>query len=165
MDNFFGKILCFILALFWILFATSCGNPLVKYYIFEDIEEFEALAETEYSNAKLTVLDTYGDDSDISGLSCLKFFIAEFYSDEVSFEIYAYEFDRTEDSKLYFENATGKKNVADTTFCSSKGVGVDFKSRYELVVIDEERAYKVCGAGQYADEIERCLAMILSKEV
>ena len=76
------------------------------------------------------------------------------------FELYAYEFHCTEDSKAYFKRATGKESENDATFTAW---GSFFT--HTLVVIDNERAYIVQTTPKDAEAINQFFAENFSKRL
>ena len=155
----------FLLALICVLTLSSCHGDAPRCFMFESLDELQALYQLEYTNSEVIKHNSAEDDEHIEDLEYSDCFIAEYKSNEVTFKIYAYEFKNAADSKAYFKNVTGKKNPKDADFSSSVGLGLDFKSHYQLVVIDGERAYKVEAPGKHAEEIEKCLQIIFSKEI
>lgn len=138
----------------------ACTSKKFDFYIFEEISECDNINGDLYTNAKLTLYDTSDKDKNVKGLSYRSFFAGEYISDELDFKIFAYEFENTENTKKYFENVTGKKNVNDTTFSTSKGM-----FEYMIIVIDNKNAY--CTYTDPADEtaLKSFLGEVFSKKL
>ena len=81
-------------------------------------------------------------------------------SEEMSFELFAYEFADTESAKAYFKNETGISRVLNTHFLSSNNA-----RNYKLIVIDGCNAYYIHGKTTDKEEIESFLSCVFSKQI
>lgn len=107
-------------------------------YMFESIEECQKIYDLDYANTVITTYDTTDDDNSIKDLSYTSFFGANFKSDEISFEIFAYEFLGEEDAQLYYQNVSGKSGGINPRYSSSGG----FFNR-KIVVVYDNKAYLI----------------------
>ena len=151
------NLIFIVIAIATTLFA--CSPKKLDIYIFEKISECDKINDV-HTDAKVTVYDNSDKDKNLKGLSYSSFFAGEYLSNELDFKIFAYEFENAENAKKYFENATGKKNVNDTTFSTSKGM-----FEYMIIIIDNKNAY--CAYTSPANDValESFLAEIFSKKL
>ena len=91
------------------LLTISCGKRSTDVYIFEDINECSNISNLTYSNGYVIEYENPNDDKYLKNLVYNDFYVAVYESEELRFEIFAYEFDSYESAKKYFKNATGKK--------------------------------------------------------
>jgi predicted heme/steroid binding protein len=155
--------LMFIVITITLLITTAlfaCTPKKLDIYIFEKISECDNINGDVHTNAKVTVYDNSDKDKNLKGLSYSSFFAGEYLSNELDFKIFAYEFENTENAKKYFENATGKKNVNDTTFSMSKGM-----FEYMIIVIDNKNAYCAYTSPSNDEALETFLAEVFSKKL
>ncbi|MBQ4585481.1 MAG: hypothetical protein IJA82_04675 [Clostridia bacterium] len=132
------KVAVFVLCILCFFSLISCNFARFNYYIFDDISECENITKTEYTNAKLSRYDTPINDNNLGNLEYLEFFGGCFSSDEIEFEIFAYEFQCINDAQKYF------KNVTDMDSDSNSAVSIyshNFKTR--IIVTHFECAYLV----------------------
>jgi hypothetical protein len=81
-------------------------------------------------------------------------------SDELNFEIFAYEFDSPAVAKAYFNRAIGENYDADVNYIAAGGA-----IKYELSVLYYEKAYHVNGYVKESELLEETLSEIFSKRV
>ena len=136
-NTIFKSVIILIVQLSMIL--SGCSRDFrTDYYIFADISECEQLISEPNKNITVTRYASPTEDKSLKRLEYNSFFAAEYSSDSLKFEIFAYEFASTNISKQYFKNCTGKERVDDCSFLASSN-----RVKYELVVFENERAYTV----------------------
>lgn len=146
--------------LFCILLISffSCGFRKMDYYIFKDIEECEKIFSMNYDNAKFNHYETAENDEHLGALKYDTFFAGEFRSDELNFEIFAYQFDSDESAKSYFENVTGKSSSGlMSNFSHSGGI-----TESQIVVIDSDRAYSIIMPTSEVESVQKMLEDVFS---
>ena len=153
------KVAVFVLCILCFFSLISCNFARFNYYIFDDISECENITKTEYTNAKLSRYDTPINDNNLGNLEYLEFFGGCFSSDEIEFEIFAYEFKNTETTKQYFKNVTGKSTKLDSTYLHSSGFGT------RLIVTRFESAYVVTMSNLDEKEVLKALEKVFSIQV
>lgn len=153
------KAAVFVLCVLCFFSLISCNFARFNYYIFDDISECENITKTEYTNAKLSRYDTPVNDNNLGNLEYLEFFGGYFFSDEIEFEIFAYEFKNTETTKQYFKNVTGKSTKLDSTYLHSSGFGT------RLIVTRFESAYVVTMSNLDEKEVLKALEKVFSIQV
>ena len=154
------KITIFICLFLGLLAMSSCSNKKMDYYIFQNIEECQSIISLNYTNGKAIVYDNPDNDIKLKGLKYKDFFAGKYKSDELVFEIYAYKFENSNETKRYFKNVTGKNTEIETNFSASKGL-----SQYRLIVIDGEYAYCVSTSKSNAQELIKALEDVFSKKI
>ena len=156
------KIFCLgvVIILAFFLLTISCVKESPDIYIFEDINECSNISNLTHSNGYVTEYENPNNDKNLKDLKYNDFYAAIYESEELKFEIYAYEFDSPEAAKNYFKNVTGKSTDSSTTFSSSKGM-----STYRLVVIDHNCAYTVLTSHDQSETINKSLSEIFSRKI
>ena len=141
-------------------------NPLPNdYYIFNTIEECEGLIPGDQSGIKVERYDTPSGDKDIKNLTYSDFFGMEFKSDELEYEIFAYEFDNSETALEYFNNCTGQKRTLNQGVNKIHSASVGIFGHYDLVLVFENRAYKLNSHKNYANEITDLFGETFSQSI
>ena len=152
-------------------FVWMFFNPLpVEYYIFQDIEECENLIPTEQTDANVKRYDTPSRDKHLKSLPYDEFFGIKFKSNKLEYEIFAYEFQDMDSALNYYINVTGQKSYEknlplneqeeNKLFLASRGL-----TQYEVIVLFNNKAYKLTAPAKYDDEISDLLKNTFSQKV
>ncbi len=139
---------------------SSCENRVPDIYIFENISECENIEKYKSDDAVVTICDTPNADKNLNELEYDSFYGSSYESDELDFEMFAYEFEDCDSAKEYFKKETGKIVADDTTFITSIGM-----SKYEIVVIDGCRAYFVETSKADREDLNLFLSRAFSKKL
>lgn len=139
------------------LFANQGAD--VDFYIFENISECYKFNND--NKADITEYDTPGGDKHLEKIKYSEFYAAKYKSEELEFEIFAYEFETESDAKAYFKNATGKSSEKDANFSSSTGT---FGSS-EITVFKMKNAYTVYVSPEYLEAAKEFLMSSFSENV
>lgn len=130
--------------------------------VFADLAECENIEAKKTDGAMVTVYDTSDKDKYRKGLDYNRFYGCHYDSDEMKFELFAYEFSTDQAAQEYFKNATGKTDEQTTNFSSSKGM-----TRFCRVVIHEKNAYVIECQNEYLDEttgyLSECFSLTLEQ--
>ena len=128
-------VLCLILCGFLInILLPYLTNKSVPVCIFDDISECDNIKNsTEFQIQKY---ETPDKDSKLNNLEYSVFHAAKYVSDDVEFELFAYEFKDKGNAKQYFKNVAEQDAEKDTEFLGFGGA-----TSYTLVVIDDQKAY------------------------
>ena len=144
----------------------SLTGPLPsEHYIFQNIEECENLIPTDMADESFELYDMPTNDKDLDGLSYNNFFGGNFKSDALQYEIFAYEFENYDSALKYYANVVGqnfnslKELERDSFFLASQGTS------YQLVVIFQNKAYKLNAPNKYIDETSELLANTFSQKL
>ena len=144
----------------------SLTGPLPsEYYIFQNIEECENLIPTDMDDESFERYDMPTNDKDLDSLSYNNFFGGSFKSDSLQYEIFAYEFEDYDSALNYYANVVGqnfnslKELERDSFFLASQGTS------YQLVVISQNKAYKLNAPNKYIDETSELLANTFSQKI
>lgn len=150
----------------FIVYTLNYSSP-NEYFIFQDINECEQLIPTNQSDLMIERYDTPDKDKNLRELSYNYFWGMKFESDELKYEIFAYEFFDSSSALKYYVNVTGQKSYEkklplnndseNKLLSSSKGI-----SNYRIVVVYQNRAYLINASSQYEDEINNLLANTFS---
>ena len=162
LQGFFVLIFLVPILVIWLAFR---GPGSMDFYIFADISECENLNSLDYEGAQFNKYSTSNNDKELGELKYNSFVAGKYTSEELDFEIFAYEFDSADTAKKYFKNVAGKSNDRDTTFSASSGFGLFGPSQYEIIVIDYERAYRVVTDQMHDEEIKKALGQIFSIKI
>lgn len=140
------------------------------YYIFQDISECEQLIPDDLAGVTVDRYDSPTKDEDLKGLPYKEFWGMKLSSDEIEYEIFAYEFDDSDSALKYFVNETGKSSYLkelplsdddeNKHFTASKGI-----PSYHLIVIYKNKAYKVIAPSKYANSVNELMASSFSLKV
>ena len=134
--------------------------PQINVCIFSDIRECEEIKNFDFLDEEITEYETPNGDKFLRDLSYSHFFAAEYKSRELTFEIFAYEFETPDEAVKYFQKITGKKDNIPTNFSGMSSWGT-----YRLVVIDAQRAYCVYTTPGQAEVLTQNLKEIFSVNV
>ncbi len=168
-------LVCFILT---VLFLSAAGvfiygflNPLShEYYIFDQISECEQLIAVNQTDVKTDRYNDASGDKDAKGLSYDEFFGMNFKSNELEYEIFAYEFEDNNAALKYFVSVTGKTSYEkklpldsedeNKLFSASRGM-----AQYRIVITHQNKAYKIISSNKYEDEINELLSNTFSIKI
>ena len=160
--------------LFIVIVVTSLtymffNSPLPDdYYIFQNIEECENLISTDVDIECFSEYDLPSNDKDLDDLSYNKFWGGKFKSDSLKYEIFAYEFEDNDSALQYYANVSGGGKNIDLSY-QEKHNGLFLASSgmtsYELVVISQNRAYKLIAPNRYIDEVSELLCKTFSQKI
>ena len=139
---------------------SSCENRVPDIYIFENISECENIEEYKSDDAVVTIYDIPTDDKNLDDLEYDSFYAASYESDELDFEIFAYEFVDSDSAKEYFSKKTGIESVYSTMFLTSGGM-----TKYDIIVIDESRAYYAETSKEDEEDMNQLLSRVFSKKL
>lgn len=157
------KILRYIIAVITLLIMSavicSCGPGIMDFYIFSDIDECNNIEAFKSEDATITIYDSPDLDKNLGDLAYNDFFAAYYDSNELKFEIFAYEFVDSDSAKEYFTKVTGKKSL-ETNFSASGGM-----TKYRVIVIDEYRVYCAYTSLKDSEDLKLFLGEIFSKKI
>ena len=110
---------------------------------------------------------TSGIDKNLKNLSYESFFGMNFHSNELEYEIFAYEFVDSDSALKYYINVTGQNSYEkelplddsdeNKRLSSSKGM-----SSYRLIAVHQNKAYVIVAPKQYEDVINKMLTTTFS---
>ena len=140
-------------------------------YIFQSIDECEALIPNDQSEVKIERYATPNADKDLKDIPYESFFGMQFKSDEMKYQIFAYEFEDFESALKYFVNASGTSYSyeEDRATIEQYDYALYFVAKNPLschfVVISQNNVYQLRAPNRYFDEIYAVLKDIFSKQV
>ncbi len=159
----------FVFIIGFILYVFNFSEP-DEFYIFQNIDECEKLIPAEQSDSVVERYNTPDKDKELKNLSYENFWGINYVSDQLEYEIFAYEFIDFDSALKYYINVTGKDayekelplgNDGDNKyFSSTKGMFL-----YEVVVVYQNKAYRLTAPVQYADDINNLLANTFSYQL
>ena len=129
-------------------------------YMFASISECEKFESPNLTNGSFTKYNSPNDDTYLKSMQYASFYAGKYVSEELDFEIYAYQFNDVNDAKEYFKNATGKTINTDSSFSSSSGFRY-----YRLTAFDGVNAYTVIAEKSQLEEINNILNNVFSKKM
>lgn len=142
-------------------------NITTDYYIFENIDQCEELTPPGMTDVNIERYGTPAADKDRGKLKYDDFFGMNYLSDELEFEIFAYEFPDSDTALKYFVNVSGMDSyekrlplAADdenNLFFSTKGM-----FRYTIVIVHQNKAYKLNAPNSCEDELDELLSSVFS---
>lgn len=138
-----------------------------EYFIFQTINECEQLIPADQNDLIIERYASPEKDKNLKELSYESFFGMKFYSNELEYEIFAYEFVDSDSTLEYYINVTGQKsyekelplsdNEENKRLSSSKGM-----SAYRLIAVYQHKAYVIVAPKQYEGAINKLLATTFS---
>ena len=163
----FGVILLFIVG--FIVYMLNYFSP-NEYFIFQNINECEQLVPAEQSDFAIERYNVPDEDRNLKELPYKSFWGMKFDSDELEYEIFAYEFVDSDSALKYYINVTGQNSYEkelplsqdddNRRLSASKGM-----FSYRLVVVYQNKAYLVIAPKQYGDAIDKLLADTFSYQL
>lgn len=156
----------FLFIVGFIIYVLNYSSP-NEYFIFQNINECNQLLPADQSNLTIDRYVLPDKDKNLKDLSYEHFWGMKFYSAELEYEIFAYEFRDSSSALKYYINVTGQNSYkkelplsndnANRRLSASKGL-----SSYRLVVVYQNKAYLVIAPNEYEDEINKLLAETFS---
>ena len=151
----------FALIIGFVVYVFNFSEP-PEFYIFQSIDECERLIPTEHSDYAVEKYNSPDKDKELKNLSYEKFWGMNYESDDLKYEIFAYEFKDSDSALRYFINVTGKDlfekdlplsdDDKNEYYSSSKGM-----FSYDVVVVCQNKAYRLTAPVQYANDIKDLL--------
>lgn len=139
MKIFSKKRLIVILMIISLLVAyPSCRSQNVEVHMFADLVECKAMASTSSNNSHIAIFDSPDEDKYLDKLPYTDFFAFSYASEELQFELFAYEFANQGDAKQYYKNVTGKDYQGTITFSDVEGM-----IYYRRIVVKDNMAFTV----------------------
>lgn len=118
------------------------------------------MAADESIQAYLTVYESPEQDKYLKELNYDNFFACKYSSDDLEFELFAYQFQEMDSAKEYFNHIAGHKATDDTDFLKSAGM-----TSYKSVVISGNTAYAVYSKRSDVDKLNELLGYWFTNEV
>lgn len=135
-----------------------------EFYIFESIEECDAIEKITENEADFEKYQNSDKDKNLKDLDYKKFFGGHFESSELEFELFAYEFYDAVTSAKYYSNATETEYeqfiLGEPSINTSQVL-----NKARIVVIDEERVYVVYTSSADFDETIDFLGGVFQKRI
>jgi len=164
------SIVFVILIAFTIQIFNSLTQTPGNFYIFNSISECEKLIPVDKSNINVEIYDDNNKDENSKGLLYNGFFGMNYESEELKYEIFAYEFENADSALSYYVNVTGQKsyeeklplNSSDENKLLSASSGM---FSYSLIVVYKNMAYQINAPKQYKNEIIEMLSTTFSIKV
>ena len=139
-----------------------------EYYIFQTIDECEQLIPADQTGLTIDRYDTPEKDKKLKGLSYESFFGMKFHSDEVEYEIFAYEFPDTSSALKYYIQVTGQRSYEkelplsefddNKRLLSSRGMS----PYYDLIAVYQNKAYVITAPQRCIGALSELLAATFS---
>ena len=152
-------IFLFIAGFVIYVFVFSSPN---KCFVFQNINECEQLIPIEQSDLMIERYDTPDKDENLKSLSYVDFWGMNFESNELEYEIFAYEFSDSDSALKYYVNVTGQRSYEKKLPLSKDDDNKHFNSSkgmffYRIVAVYQRKAYLIIAPKQYADKIDSLL--------
>ena len=157
-----------------VFFATSVIHMLqdfpLEIFIFQTIDECEQLIPADQTDAEIERYDSPEKDKNLKDLSYDAFFGMNFESDELQYEIFAYEFVDSDSALKYFINVTGKSIYEKDLPLSDDDENKQFLAsmgafNYELIAVYQNRAYVISAPKRFRQDINELLANTFSYKI
>lgn len=161
-----GLIVVLLLIAGFVIYMLNYSSP-NEYFIFQTIDECERLIPTDQTDLIIEQYVSPEKDKNLKELSFESFFGMKFHSNELEYEIFAYEFVDSNSALKYYINVTGQNSYEEELplsddnenkrLSSSKGM-----SSYRLIAVYQHKAYVIVAPKQYEDAINKMLATTFS---
>ncbi len=161
-----GLIASFLLITGFVIYMLNFSSP-NEYFIFQTIDECEKLIPTDQTDLLIERYTSPEKDKNLKGLSYESFFGMNIHSNEVKYEIFAYEFVDSNSALKYYINVTGQNSykkelpLSDDTenkrLSSSKGM-----FSYRLIAVYQNKAYVIVAPSHFEKVINKLLATTFS---
>ena len=129
-------------------------------YIFEDISECENIEKLKSEDAVVTVYDSPDSDKNLGDLQYDDFYCASYKSNNLDFEIFAYDFVDSDSAKEYYNKETKLGCDSDATFHTSKGM-----SLYDIIALEYDKVYIAKSSAKDSDDLNSFLNKVFSKRI
>ena len=164
-----GLIVVILLIVGFVIYMLNYSSP-NEYFIFQTIDECERLVSADQTNSIVERYVSPEKDKNLKNLSYESFFGMNFHSNELEYEIFAYEFVDSNSALKYYINVTGQtsyekelpldESYENKRLSSSKGM-----SSYRLIAVYQNKAYVIVAPKQYEDIINKMLASTFSFQI
>lgn len=164
-----GLIVVILLIVGFVIYMLNYSSP-NEYFIFQNIDECERLVSADQTDSIVERYVSPEKDKNLKNLSYESFFGMNFYSNELEYEIFAYEFVDSNSALKYYINVTGQtsyekelpldESYENKRLSSSKGM-----SSYRLIAVYQNKAYVIVAPKQYEDIINKMLASTFSFQI
>lgn len=156
----------FLFIVGFVVYMLNYSSP-NEYFIFQDINECSQLLPAEQSNLTIDKYALPEKDKYLNDLSYDHFWGMKFYSTELEYEFFAYEFVDSDSALKYYISVTGQNSYEKELPLSSDDPNRRLSSSngmffYRLVVVYQNKAYLVIAPDEYEDEINQLLAKTFS---
>ena len=136
----------FIFIFIFLFILCSCRTQVWDFYIFNEISE---LKEIENSvETEITVYNEVSKDKYLKDLKYNDYFGCKYTSNQLEFEIFAYEFVDKSTADNYYKKVTGKTNEHKTVFSDVAGM-----NNFRRIVVHENKAYSVYCSANKSEEV------------
>lgn len=161
-----GLIVVILLIVGFVIYMLNYSSP-NEYFIFQTIDECERLVSADQTDSIVERYVSPEKDKNLKNLSYESFFGMNFHSNELEYEIFAYEFVDSNSALKYYINVTGQNSYKkelpldddneNKRLSSSKGT-----LSYRLIAVFQNKAYVIFAPQQYEDAINKMLATAFS---
>lgn len=161
-----GLIVVFLLIAGFVIYMLIFSSP-NEYFIFQTIDECEQLIPTDQTDLLIERYTSPEKDTNLKGLSYESFFGMNIHSNEVEYEIFAYEFVDSNSALKYYISVTGQNSYEKELPLSddnenrrlSTSMGM---SSYRLIAVYQNKAYVIVAPKQFEEAINKLLSTTFS---
>lgn len=154
------KTIKFLLIGLLVFNLCSCRTFETDVHIFSNIEECQSIEGLNDNNTDLKIYFSPDKDKNLRNLQFQEFFGCDYTSEDLIFELFAYEFSSVDIAMSYFKNFTGKEDDPNPTFCDSSGV-----FWFKRIVVKENKAYAVRCKKDYKDKMIELINSCFKEEI
>ncbi|MBQ8416621.1 MAG: hypothetical protein IJX13_06980, partial [Clostridia bacterium] len=139
-------------------------------FMFQDLDECKQLKKYEQISAEIEEYILPDGDESCDGLGYESFWGMKYRSANLSYEIFAYEFNSKNDALKYYMDATGDDKYADRLPVENSdknihGTKTFGNAKYQVTVIEGNKAYKLVSSNVIIDKIDEMLSVVFSVKV
>jgi len=150
----------FLLIILLVFNLCSCRTFETDVHIFSNIEECQVIESLNDDSSYVKTYSSPDEDENLKNLQFEEFFGCKYTSDDLDFELFAYEFSNADIAMSYFKNLTGKENDPNPTFCDSSGM-----FWFKRIVVKENNAYTVLCKKEYKDKMIEVINGCFKEEI
>ena len=142
----------------------------VYMYIFKNFDECKNLMSYEQIPSEIVEYVDAKIDTSHNGIEYKTFWGMKYQSENIEYEIFAYEFSGKDDALKYYINVTENDDLAemiplddsDKNILGSKIIG---EEKYHIIVIAGNKAYKLISSNLLIDKIDEMLSTVFSVKI
>ncbi|MBQ4115882.1 MAG: hypothetical protein IJD37_00750, partial [Clostridia bacterium] len=134
----------------------------VYMYVFKDLNECKSLMSYEKIPSEIIEYHTPEIDANYHSMEYNDFWGMRYKSNDIGYEIFAYDFASKDDALRYYIKSTGEAQLADKNSHGVKHIG---QGEYQVIVIEGTKVYRLISSNMLVDKIDKMLAVVFSGRI
>lgn len=154
------RLFILVIALTLCIGLSACELVEPTAYIFADIDECNNIVLQKSDDAVVEVYDSPDKDRYLKDLEYDSSYACEYKSDDMKFELFAYDFVDEESAQEYYERCAQRDSVGDKDFLMTTGL-----ANHTVRVLYDDCAYTVYTRSGYANQVDKYLSNLFTVDV